>query len=310
MVNIANDVTWLVGRTPLVELHRFAKGCTARLVGKLEYFNPSGSNKDRAMLAMIADAERTGKLRPGGTLLECSSGDTSASLAMVAAARGYRVMLTIPDDAGPHLVRLLRSLGVEMILTEAKSGMRGALQKLESLSREFPDAHVLQPFTNRANSRAHEQTAREVWQDTDGLVDVVVCPVGTGGTAAGCINFFKTVPKPVAVVAVEPAGCAVLSGKPAGHHGLPGLGVGFVPEILPVAELADVIAVEHHDACAASCRVATDEGLMVGPASGAVLHAALSWARDPAHAGKLIVTILPDRAERHPNHGALSPKGC
>lgn len=310
MVHIAKDITWLIGRTPLVEIGRFGAGSGGRLLAKLESHNPSGSNKDRAVLAILDDAERCGALRPGGTILECSSGDTSIALAVVAAARGHRVVVVLPGTVCEERCRLLRSLGAELVITEGALGMRGALQRLEQVSREMPEAFVMQPFTNRANARAHEQTAREIWQDTDGQVAAVVCPVGTGGTAAGCARFFATTPRQVPVWGVEPATCAVLSGKPAGKHDLPGLGVGFVPEILSIDALAGAIAVTHAQACAAAREVARLEGLLAGPAGGAVLHAAREVAARPELVNELVVAIVPDHAERYPGHGALSERGC
>ncbi len=299
MSRIARDITWLIGHTPLVELGIFAHSTRARVVAKLENRNPSNSNKDRAVLAMVEHAERHGYLQPGGTILECSAGDLSVALAMVAARRGYRLVLTMPEGTCPDRVAILRTLGAEIVFTDRKLGTRGALARLEELSKQLHGAHVLQPFANRANARAHEATAREIWEDTDGEVDAVVCPVGTGGTAAGCLAFFRHLSKRVAVLGVEPATSAVLSGAQPGPHGIPGLGAGFIPEILHADELAEVIAVADEEADAAVRQLAVAEGLLVGPASGAVLHAARAFAERPENAHKLVVAILPDHAERY-----------
>lgn len=302
MVRIAVDVTWLIGRTPLVDLSRLSPP-GARVVGKLESRNPSSSNKDRAALGMIEHAERCGFLREGGTIVECTSGDLGLALALVGRRRGYRVVLTMPDGAPPHRESLLRVLGAELVTTPAAEGMRGAMVRAETIAKQTPGGICLQAFTNRANARAHaESTAREIWEDTDGQVTCVVAPVGTGGTAAGCAAFFAD--RSVPVIGVEPATSPVLAGGAPGRHDIPGLGAGFVPDILAVDDLAEIVAVQDREACAAVQRAAREEALLLGPASGAVLHAALQVAsRGDARRG-LLVAILPDAGERYFDHTA------
>lgn len=300
MARIAADVTWLVGRTPLVELARLAPP-GRRLLGKLEGNNPSGSNKDRAALGMIRHAERNGYLRPGGVIVECSGGDLGIALTAIGRRLGYRVVLTMPQDmAGPRR-SLAALLGAEIVETPADEGMRGAIARAELFAKQTPGAICLQPFTNRANARIHaETTAREIWEDTDGRVTAVVAPVGTGGTAAGCAAFLRDLGVPV--VGVEPAGSSVLRGERPGPHDIPGLGAGFVPDILCTGDLAEVVAVGDDDAAAGARILAREEGLLAGPASGAVLHAALTLARRPRNEGGTIVAVLPDRADRFPDH--------
>ena len=304
MARIAADVTWLIGNTPMVELANLAPaGC--RLVAKLEHRNPSGSNKDRAALGMIRHALRSGFLPPGGTIVECTSGDLGLSIAMVGRRLGCRVVLTMPEGAPAQRTAFLRVLGAEIVATPAAAGMRGAMQRAEQLTRELPNAVCLQAFTNRANARAHaETTAREIWADTDGRVDVVVVPVGTGGTAAGCAMTLRELG--VRIVGVEPAGSAVISGGRAGPHELPGLGAGFVPDILSIGDLDEVVKVTDGDAVAAVRAAADRESLLIGPAGGAVLAAALQLAERRAHAGKLIVAVVADTADRYFDHQAFS----
>lgn len=303
MARIAADISWLVGRTPLVELSRLSPpGC--RVLGKLESWNPSGSNKDRAVLGMIRHAERSGFLREGGTIVECSNGDLGLALATIGTRLGHRVVLTMPTGtAGPRR-SLMRALGAEVVETPTCEGMRGAMARAEQIAKQTAGAVCLQAFTNRANARAHaETTAREIWEDTDGRVDLVVVPVGTGGTAAGCAMFFRELG--VRVVAVEPAGSRVLAGGEAGPHDIPGLGAGFVPDILSPGDVAEVVAVQDRDAVTTARQLARQEALLLGPASGAVLHAALKLARLPASTGKTFVAVLPDRAERYLDHPIL-----
>jgi len=304
MVCIAADVTWLIGRTPLVELTRLSPPGT-HLVAKLEGWNPSGSNKDRAALGMIQHAIRSGFLQPGGTIVECSSGDLGLAIAMVGRRLGHRVVLTMPEWQPESRLRLLRALGAEIVMTPAEEGMRGAMARADAIARQTPLAVCLQAFSNRANSRAHaETTAREIWEDTDGQVGMVVAPIGTGGTAAGCVAFFRELGVPV--IGVEPAGSPLLSGGHAGPHDIPGLGAGFIPEILVPSDLAEILAVEDREAAAGMQALAREESLLLGPASGAVVHAAATIARRPANAGKLIVAVLPDLAERYLDHRAMS----
>jgi cysteine synthase A len=308
MVRIAADVTWLIGSTPLVDLAALSPpGC--RLVAKLESRNPSGSNKDRAALGMIAHAERCGFLQPGGTLVECTSGDLGISIAMVGRRRGYRVVLTMPEGAPPHRASLLRALGAEIVTTPRADGMRGAMARAEQFAKQTPGAVCLQAFTNRANARAHaESTAREIWCDTDGQVDVVVVPVGTGGTASGCATHLRE--RGVAVVGVEPATSRVLAGSKAGEHDIPGLGAGFVPDILAVSDLDEVVPVTDREARRSVQLLARTEAILVGPAGGAVVHAALAVAGRTENAGKLVVAVLPDAGERYFDHGAYRQEDC
>lgn len=303
MSRIAADVTWLIGHTPLVELSRLSPpGC--RLVGKLEAWNPSGSNKDRAALGMIRHAERSGFLCPGGTIVECSSGDLGLAIATVGRCLGYRVVLTMPSCTGMSRRNLLTALGAEVELTPTEAGMRGAMVRAEQLAKQTAGGVCLQAFTNRANSRIHaETTAREIWEDTDGQVGLVVTPVGTGGTAAGCAAFFRDLGVPVA--GVQPATSAVLTGGEAGAHDIPGLGAGFIPEILVPGELAAIIDVSDAEATAGAKALARQQSLLLGPASGAVLHAAQQLGGLPRYRGKLIVAVLPDHAERYLEHAAL-----
>lgn len=303
MARIAADVTWLVGRTPLVELSRLSPPGT-RIVGKLEGWNPSGSNKDRAALGMIRHAERAGLLRPGGTVVECTSGDLGVAIATVGRRLGYRVVLTMPGTTCRLRQRRLAALGAEVEATPAAEGMRGAMVRAEQIAKQTPDAICLQAFTNRANSRVHaETTAREIWEDTDGAVAAIVVPVGTGGTAAGCVAFFRE--HGVPVIGVQPATSAVLTGGHAGAHDIPGLGAGFIPEILDPSSLSAILDVGDHEASAAVRAMAREESLLVGPASGAVVHAALVVGRRPEFQGRLVVAVLPDRADHHLDHTAL-----
>lgn len=304
MARIAADVTWLVGRTPLVELARIAPAGT-RLVGKLDGWNPSGSNKDRAALAMIRHAEQAGFLRQGGTIIECSSGDLGLAVATIGRRLGYRVVLTMPETTCRQRRNLLETLGAEVEATPAADGMRGAMARAEQLARQTNGAICLQAFTNRANARAHaESTAREIWEDMDGNVGLVVVPIGTGGTAAGCLAFFRDLKVPVA--GVQPAASPVLTGGKPGQHDIPGIGAGFVPDILAPGELAAVVDVSDADAAAGVRTLAREESLLVGPAGGAVLHAAVLLAARGAAAGRPVVAVFPDRAEHYLDHPAMT----
>lgn len=305
MPRIARSVSWLVGRTPLVELARLPLPEGARLAGKLEFFNPTGSNKDRAVLAMIRHRERTGALRPGGTIVDASAGDMGVSMAVIARDLGYHLVLTMPESRAEH-GELLQALGVEVVCTPPENGMAGAMAEAEQRARRIPGAVVLQPFSNRANAEAHERTAREIWEDTDGLVAAVVCPVGTGGTAAGCAAFFRDLGTGVQVLGVEPKASAVLTGGEPGRHGLSGLGAGFVPAILDPDELAEVIAVDDDEALAMVEQLAAEEALLCGPASGAVVAAAARVCSRPQWRQRLVVAILPDQGPRHPPRRAAA----
>lgn len=307
MPRIARSISWLVGHTPLVELARaLPQGGGARVVAKLEGHNPTGSNKDRAVLAMIQQAARGGTLKAGGTIVEATAGDVGTALAVFARDLGYRVVLVMPETHAGSRCNLLRTLGAEIVFTDPKGGMSAAQIRAEQIARQTPGATVLQPFTNRANAAAHQQTAREIWEDTEGEVAGVVCPVGTGGTAAGCVAFFRATAAAVAVIGVEPARCAVLGGGAPGPHDLPGLGAGFVPDILCPGDLARVVAVDDDEAIAMVRHLAHCEALLVGPASGAVVAAAARLAREPHWAGKLLVAVLPDQGERYEEHPAYA----
>lgn len=300
MVRIAADITWLVGRTPLVDLSRLSPPGT-RVVGKLDAWNPSGSNKDRAALGMIEHARRSGFLAEGGTIVECSSGDLGLAIATIGRRLGYRVILTMPESVATARRNLLTAVGAEVEVTPEAGGMRGAMTRAEQLARTVEGAVCLQAFTNRANAKAHaDTTAREIWEDTDGQVDTVVVPVGTGGTAAGCAEFFRD--RDVRVVGVQPATSAVLTGGSPGVHNIPGLGAGFIPDILAPGALDEILDVRDEDARAATQRLMHEESLLLGPASGAVLQAALELAARSELAGKMVVAVLPDAAERNIEH--------
>src|SRR5262245_38051842 len=307
MARIAADITWLIGQTPLVELARLSPP-GSRIVAKLEARNPSGSNKDRAALGMIVHAERCGFLQPGGTLVECTSGDLGLAIALVGCRRGYRVVLTMPAGTPPHRASLLRALGAEIVTTPAADGMRGAMARAEQLAKQTPGAVCLQAFANRANANAHaETTAREIWADTDGKVAVVVAPVGTGGTAAGCAALLRE--RGVAVVGVEPSGSPVLRGGKAGCHDIPGLGAGFVPDILGVDRLDEIIAIDDCEARRSVQDLAREEAILAGPAGGAVIAAALQVAGRPVLAGRIIVAVVPDSGDRYFDHSAYRQDG-
>jgi cysteine synthase len=306
MARIASDVTWLVGRTPLVELTRVSPPGT-RLVGKLEAWNPSGSNKDRAALGMIRHAECCGFLRPGGTIVECSSGDLGIAIATIGGRLGYRVALTMPDDVATDRRNILLALGADVVTTPVHDGMRGAMVRAEELAKRTPGAICLQAFTNRANAKVHaETTAREIWEDTEGQVALVVAPVGTGGTAAGCLDFFREHGVPVA--GVQPKTSAALTGGKPGMHDIPGLGAGFIPEILTPTDLVAIVDVADDEAAAGARALARKESLLLGPASGAVLHASQVLAGRPQFSQRLVVAIFPDRASHYLEHAILRPE--
>jgi cysteine synthase len=300
MVRWAKDVTRLIGRTPLVELQRLAAGVPVTLLAKLEMFSPGGSSKDRAAYQMICEAEAQGNLRSGSVITEPTSGNMGVSLAWIAAARGYRCILTMPDTI--HLERrlLLKRFGAEVILTPGGQGMRGAINKVIELRTTLPNAWYPQQFYNQSNPRSHrEGTAEEIWEETEGLVDIVVIGVGTGGTLTGVAEGLRSHKPSVEVVAVEPAACALLSGGRPGPHRIEGLGAGFVPDTLRVDQIDRVIKVSDQDAVLTAMQVLKREGLSVGISSGAVAWAALEEARREQNRGKVIVTIFPSAAERY-----------
>ena len=299
MAAIAENITSLVGRTPLVRMPRITAGLHAQVVAKLESFNPCASVKDRIGLAMIEAAERDGRLRPGVTLVEPTSGNTGVGLAFVAASRGYRLILTMPETMSLERRRLLSALGAELILTPGKGGMGAAIDKATELAQH--EGHLLlQQFANPANPEVHRRTtAEEIWRDTDGEVDVFVSGVGTGGTITGVAEAIKRRKPSLKAIAVEPAASPVLSGGSSGSHKIQGIGAGFVPEVLQTELIDEVFQVSDEDAGAAARRVAKEEGILVGISSGAALHAALEVAKRPAYAGQLIVVLLPDTGERY-----------
>ena len=296
---IFGDVTATVGRTPMVELGRLAKGLPGRVVAKLEMRNPCGSVKDRLGVALIEDAERQGVLRAGMTLVEATGGNTGIGLAFAAAVRGYRLVLTMPETMSTERVALLRHLGADVVLTPGIL-MGDAIARATQLVKEIPGSIMLDQFTNPANPEVHRRTtAVEIWEDTRGAVDVFVSAVGTGGTITGVGEVLKARKPGVRIVAVEPAGAAVLSGGPAGNHLMPGIGVGFIPVVLNRAILDEVMAVADEDAFGCTRRLAREEGILAGVSSGAALHAALAVAARPDAAGKMIVVLLADTGERY-----------
>jgi cysteine synthase len=296
---IWQSVTGTVGKTPLVELRRIAKGLPGRVAGKLELRNPCASVKDRIGVAMVDDAERRGLLVPGATLVEPTSGNTGIALAFVAAARGYRLLLTMPETMSAERVALLRYLGADVVLTPGTL-MRPAVERAKELVREVPGAVMLDQFQNAANPEVHRRTtAVEIWDDSEGAVDVFVAGVGTGGTVSGAGGALKERKKGLRVVAVEPERCAILSGKAPGPHLIQGLGAGFVPPILDRSVIDEVLAISDEDAFTHARRLAREEGIPVGISSGAALAAALIVARRPESAGKLVVAMFPDAGERY-----------
>lgn len=296
---IAPDLTATVGSTPLVELSRLAAGLPGRVIGKLEMRNPCGSVKDRLGVALIEDAERRGVLRPGMTIVEATGGNTGIGIAFAAAIRGYRVVLTMPDTMSAERVALLRFLGAEVVLTQGIL-MGNAVLRAKELLTEIPDSVMLDQFNNPANPELHRRTtAIEIWDDTAGTVDVFVSAVGTGGTLTGVGEVLKDRKPSVRVIAVEPAGAALLSGGPAGSHQIPGIGVGFIPAVLNRSIIDEVVAVSDRDAFDATRRLARTEGILAGVSSGAALHAALALAAREENEGNVIVVLLADGAERY-----------
>lgn len=296
------SITDLVGGTPLLRLGRYAenKKPVAEIYGKLEYLNPTGSVKDRIAKAMIDDAERSGALKTGSVIIEPTSGNTGIGLAAVAAARGYEIILTMPDTMSVERRNLLRAYGAQLVLTEGAKGMKGAIEKAYELAATRPDSFIPGQFANPANPAAHKSTTGpEIWEDTDGKVDIFVAGVGTGGTISGAGAYLKSKNPQIRVVAVEPAGSPVLSKGIAGPHKLQGIGAGFVPDTLDTAIYDEIIAVENEDAFAAGRALARNEGLLVGIPSGAAAHAAALLAARPENAGKRIVALLPDAGDRY-----------
>lgn len=299
-MRIADDITQLIGNTPLVRLRRVTDGAVADVAAKLESFNPAGSVKDRIGVAMINAAEQAGLIRPDTIILEPTSGNTGIALAMVCAARGYRCVLTMPETMSVERRMLLRAYGAELILTPGADGMPGAIARAEELAKTDQRYFVPQQFENPANPAAHRATtAEEIWRDTDGTVDIVVAGVGTGGTITGIAEVIKERKPAARFVAVEPATSPVLSGGAKGPHPIQGIGAGFVPPVLDMSLVDEIVTVASDDAFTVATRLATEEGLLVGISSGAAAWAALQVARRPENAGKLVVVVLPDFGERY-----------
>jgi cysteine synthase A len=302
MAKIANSLTELIGNTPLLEVGRFSEGLglKARLVVKLEYFNPAGSVKDRIALAMIEDAEKKGLLKKGTVIIEPTSGNTGVGLAFVAAARGYRLILTMPDSMSVERRKLLAALNAELVLTPGKDGMKGAIRKAEELNAQIPDSFIPQQFNNPANPEIHRRTtAEEIWRDTDGKVAAFVGGVGTGGTVTGVGEALKAKNPGVYIAAVEPFDSPVLSGSAPGPHKIQGIGAGFVPQVLNTSIYNEIYKVRSEEAFSAAQRLAAKEGLLVGISSGAAAFAAVQLARREEFENKLVVALLPDTGERY-----------
>ena len=302
MSKIYTSADQLIGKTPLLELTHIEKEekLEARLLAKLEYFNPAGSVKDRIAKAMIDDAEAKGLLKEGSVIIEPTSGNTGIGLAAVAAARGYRIIIVMPETMSVERRQLMKAYGAELVLTEGAKGMKGAIAKAEELAREIPGGFIPGQFVNPANPAAHRATTGpEIWADTDGEVDIFVAGVGTGGTVTGVGEYLKEKNPAVKVVAVEPAGSPVLSKGTAGAHKIQGIGAGFVPEVLNTAVYDEIIPVENEDAFAAGRRIGRSEGVLVGISSGAAIYAAIELAKRPENKGKTIVALLPDTGDRY-----------
>lgn len=302
MSNIYTSADQLVGRTPLLELTHIEKkyDLKARILAKLEYFNPAGSVKDRIAKSMIDDAEASGKLKPGSVIIEPTSGNTGIGLASVAAARGYRIILVMPETMSVERRQLMKAYGAELVLTEGAKGMKGAIAKAEALAKEIPNSFIPGQFVNPANPKAHrETTGPEIYQDTDGKVDIFVAGVGTGGTVTGVGEYLKAQKPSVKVVAVEPASSAVLSTGVPGPHKIQGIGAGFVPDVLNTGIYDEILPVENEAAFETGKLIGRSEGVLVGISSGAAVYAAIQIALRPENAGKMIVVLLPDTGDRY-----------
>ena len=302
MSKIYTSADQLIGKTPLLELTHIEKeeGLEAKILVKLEYFNPAGSVKDRIAKAMIDDAEASGKLKPGSVIIEPTSGNTGIGLASVAAARGYRIIIVMPETMSVERRQLMKAYGAELVLTEGAKGMKGAIAKAEELAKETPNSFIPGQFVNPANPAAHKATTGpEIWEDTDGKVDIFVAGVGTGGTITGTGEYLKSQNPNVKVVAVEPASSPVLSKGTAGSHKIQGIGAGFVPDVLDTKVYDEIITVENDDAFATGKKIGKKEGVLVGISSGAAVWAAIELAKRPENKGKTIVVLLPDTGDRY-----------
>ena len=302
MSDIYTSADQLIGKTPLLALTHIEKalGLKARLLAKLEYFNPAGSVKDRVAKAMIEEAEASGRLKPGAVIIEPTSGNTGIGLAAVAVARGYRVLIVMPETMSVERRRLMKAYGAELVLTEGAKGMKGAIAKAEALAAEIPNSFIPGQFVNPANPKAHrETTGPEIYKDTDGKVDIFVAGVGTGGTVTGVGEYLKSQNPAIRVVAVEPASSAVLSAGTAGAHQIQGIGAGFIPDVLNTAICDEVFAVEDEDAFAVGRLIGRSEGILVGISSGAAAYAAIELAKHPENEGKTIVVLFPDAGDRY-----------
>lgn len=302
MSQIYTSADQLIGKTPLLELTHLEKrfGLKARLLAKLEYFNPAGSVKDRAAKAMLDDAEASGRLKPGSVIIEPTSGNTGIGLAAVAAARGYRIIIVMPDTMSVERRQLMKAYGAELVLSDGTTGMSGAIAKADELAAQIPDSFIPGQFVNPENAKAHyESTGPEIFEDTDGEVDIFVAGVGTGGTITGVGEYLKSKKPDVKIVAVEPASSPVLSNGTAGAHKIQGIGAGFVPELLNTAVYDEVIPVQNEDAFAIGRLIGQQEGVLVGISSGAAVSAAIELAKRPENEGKTIVVLLPDTGDRY-----------
>lgn len=303
MGKISESALELIGKTPLVKISRYAKNAgadKAEILAKMEYFNPAGSVKDRISLAMIEEAEKSGKLKPGATIIEPTSGNTGIGIASVAAAKGYKAILTLPDTMSVERRNLLKAYGAELVLTEGAKGMKGAIAKAEELNKEIKNSVILAQFDNKANPKAHkESTGPEIWEQTDGKIDFFVAGVGTGGTLTGVGEYLKEKNPDIKLIAVEPAASPVLSKGTAGPHKIQGIGAGFVPTVLNTKIYDEIITIENEDAFAEGRQFAVSEGMLVGISSGAALKAATIIANRPENEGKRIVVLLPDSGDRY-----------
>ena len=302
MANIYTSADQLIGKTPLLELAHIEEAyhLKAKILAKLEYFNPGGSVKDRVAKAMLDEAEKTGELKPGSVIIEPTSGNTGIGLAAVAAARGYRIIIVMPETMSVERRQLMKAYGAELVLTEGAKGMKGAIAKADELAKEIPHSFIPGQFVNPANPKAHrESTGPEIYEDTDGKVDIFVAGVGTGGTVTGVGEYLKSQHPDIKVVAVEPASSAVLSTGVAGSHGIQGIGAGFIPEVLNTDIYDEIIPVSNEDAFAIGRLIGKKEGVLVGISSGAAAFAAIELAKRPENAGKNIVVLLPDTGDRY-----------